>query len=181
MGKPKQFMLLQGMPMLERVLGTLRRTKVDLTVVVLGANAEEILRKVKMDREKVVVNSDYGKGMSESLKKGLASLQQEVDAALVVLGDQPFVSSATIDKIIEAYLKSRALVVLPVYHGRRGNPVLFDRRLFSRIMRINGDVGAKAVVEENEHELMIVEVEDEGVLLDLDTPQEFTRANSEMS
>jgi molybdenum cofactor cytidylyltransferase len=162
--------------MLERVLETLRESRVDETVVVLGESADEIRRKVKLRDERIIVNNDHGAGMSGSLNLGLRSLDGEVDAVLIVLGDQPFVSPSTIDKIIDAYSASKAPIVLPVYHGKRGNPVLFDRSLFPRIMSITGDVGAKSVVDENGEKLMAVEVDDEGVTIDIDTPSEYQGA-----
>jgi len=178
MGKPKQTLVLEGEPMLERVLRTLRQTKVDVTVVVLGAGAEEVRKKVRWGDEKLVVNHDYSNGMSESLKIGLKSVQEVADAALIVLADQPFVSSGTVDRVIDAYLKTKAAVVAPSYKGTRGNPVLFDKRLFPRIMGIKGDVGAKSVVEENRKDMLVVEVDDEGILQDIDTPADYERGSS---
>jgi len=177
MGKPKQTLQLEGGPMLERVLQTLRQTKVDMVVVVLGAHASVVRGWVKFGKEKVVVNRRFKAGMSGSLRLGLAEAE-EADAAIVVLGDQPFVSPGTIDRIIDAYVSSRSPVVVPVYHGRRGNPVLFDRSLFPQIRRIRGDVGAKSVVSGNEDKLLQVDVNDEGILVDIDTPSDYSNAVS---
>ena len=181
MGRPKQTMPLEGEPMLGRVLEVLRQTRVDQTVVVLGPRAGQVQKQVKMTKEKVVINPDPLKGMSESLKLGIRSVEGKADAVLVVLADQPFLMAKTVDRMIEAYHESHALVVVPVYHRQRGNPVLFDRSLYPQIMKIEGDVGAKAVVEENEDKMVAVEVDDEGVLTDLDTPLDYERANASLS
>ncbi len=175
MGRPKQTLLLEGEPMLERVLGNVRGSHVDRIVVVLGAGREEIERKVKFRDETVVVNAGYRLGMSGSLRKGIAAAGPEAEAVLVVLGDQPYVSRATIDKLVDAYKTSKAKVVAPLYQGRRGNPVLFDRSLFPQILRVRGDRGAKSVVERNADDLLEVEVGDEGVLVDIDTPEDIGR------
>lgn len=173
MGRPKQTLLLHGKPMLEDVLDALRQTKVDRIVVVLGANEKEVKEQVKFQREEVVFNPRYAEGMSRSLKAGLAAAGEEADAAIVVLGDQPLLSPATVNKMVDAYLDSRAPVVVPVYHGIRGNPVLFGKTLFPRIMTIHGDSGAKAILEENKDSMLEVEVEDEGIVVDIDTPADY--------
>ena len=177
MGKPKQTLQLEGWSMLERVLQTLSRTKVDRVVVVLGAHSSAVRGGVKFGREKVVLNPRFKEGMSGSLRLGLAEVE-ETDAAIIVLGDQPFVSPGTIDRIIDAYVSSKSPVVVPVYRGRRGNPVLFDRSLFPQIRRIRGDVGAKSVVAGNEDKLLQVDVNDEGILVDIDTPSDYSNAVS---
>lgn len=178
MGEPKLTLEVGGRPMLGRTLETIRQSSVDRIVVVLGADAATIRKKVRFVNEKVVVNHEYRRGMSESLKTGLAVVQDEADAVMVVLGDQPFLASETVDRLIDAYQASKAPVVVPVYHGQRGNPVLFDRSLFLQVMNIQGDAGAKSVVLRNEAALREVAVEDQGVLLDLDTPSDYAGARS---
>lgn len=173
MGRPKQTLLVGDVPMLQVVLDSLSLTKVGKIVVVLGAHQREVRRKLKFGKEKVVVNKDYRRGMSESLRAGLAEAGQEADAALVVLGDQPFLQPGTVDRLIDAYSRSKRQVVVPVYRGRRGNPVLFDRSLFPQIMQIRGDVGAKSVVQANQDVLLEVPVEDPGVAADIDTPADY--------
>ena len=176
MGRPKPTLPLEGGLMLEKVLGTLRRSKIDRVVVVLGADKEEVKRKVKFQGETVLFNRRYKLGMGGSLKVGLKAVEQTADAVLVALGDQPFVSPATIDRLVDAYVASRALVIAPLYRGFRGNPILFDKSLFPQIMRISGDRGAKSVVEANRGKLMEVEVEDRGVVFDVDTPTDYEEA-----
>lgn len=159
--------------MLELVLNSLRRSKVDEVVIVLGADAEKVRTKVRFEHEKIVFNPEYAMGMSASIRAGLGSVSDKADAALIMLGDQPFVLPETVNKIVEAYLRSTPLVVVPTFHGVRGNPVLFDRKIFPQIMRIQGDVGAKSVVELQSRRLLEVEVEDEGIITDVDTPSEY--------
>jgi len=175
MGWPKQTLLLEGVPMLERVLETFRRSKTGKVVVVLGANAREVTRRVKFTQEVVVVNRRFAAGISSSLKLGLEEVQDEAQAAIIALGDQPFVLSSTVDKMIDAYEESGARIVVPRFLGTRGNPVLFDRSLFPQIERISGDVGAKSVVQKNEADVLEVEVADKGVLVDIDTPSDLGR------
>ena len=173
MGRPKQTLLLNGVPMLQRVLEIFRGSKVRRIVVVLGASKAEVKRLVRFDGEIVIVNPRFAEGMSSSLRFGLKHVGRGVDAVIIALGDQPFVLPGTIDRLVEAYEHSRAHIVIPTYLGRRGNPVLFDKNVFSRIAKIRGDVGAKSVVLKNAADVLEVEVNDRGILVDIDTPSDF--------
>jgi molybdenum cofactor cytidylyltransferase len=173
MGRPKQNLPLSGVPILEMTLRTFRRSKVGKVVVILGAHAEEVKKDVKFAGEEVVFNPRFSDGMSSSLRFGLDRLGTEVEAAIVALGDQPFVRSTTIDGIVAAYGKTGAKIVVPTYRGTRGNPVLFDRSVFPLIGRIRGDVGARSVVEQNAADVLELEVPDEGILVDIDTPSDL--------
>ena len=178
MGRAKLILPVRGKTMLERVLDTYRGARVDDIVVVLGANAEQIRSSVRFDEERVVFNPEYRRGMSGSLKLGIEALTRETEAAIIALGDQPFLSSKTVDRLVDEYLATKAPIVAPVYRGQRGNPVLFDRSLFSQIREIDGDKGAKSVVLKNEAKVREVAVEDEGVLLDIDTPSDYEKART---
>ena len=173
MGKPKQTLLLNGVPMLQKVLEVFRRSNVGKVVVVLGGNAVEVRRRVRFAGELVVVNPKFKEGLSSSLRLGLEHVGTEADAAIIALGDQPFVLPTTIDKLVETYEQSEARIVVPTCQGTRGNPVLFDRSVFPQIARIRGDMGAKSVVQKNAADVLEVEVPDRGVLIDIDTPSDL--------
>ena len=178
MGRPKLTLPIAKKTVLEGVLDAFRSSKVDEIVVVLGADAAQIRRSVKFGDERIVINPDYRRGMSGSLKIGLSAVEKQADAVIIALGDQPFLAPKTIDSIVDEYTASRAPVVVPVYHGRRGNPVLFDRSLFAQIKKIEGDRGAKSVVHGNEAGLRELRVEDRGVLMDIDSPSDYKKVVS---
>ena len=171
MGRPKQILDLEGAPMLERVLATFRRSKVGRVVVVLGAHAAEVRANVKFADELIVENPRFAEGMSESLRVGLRNVGG-ADAAFIALGDQPYLKYGTVDIMVSAYERTKARIVIPTCQGTRGNPVLFDRSVFPQLEGIHGDVGAKAVVRRNAADVLEVEVDDVGVLVDLDTPSD---------
>lgn len=175
MGRPKQTLLLNGKPMLQKVLEVYRKTDVDRIVVVLGAESRGVRGTVHFEKEEVVTYGGYKKGMSGSLRMGIAAAPN-ADAVIIALGDQPFVSPSTVNKLIESYRSSGAKVVIPAYRGTRGNPVVLDRALFPQVSRIRGDVGAKSVVARNEDSVLEVPVQDKGVLADIDTPGDYTEA-----
>ncbi|HUI23592.1 MAG TPA: nucleotidyltransferase family protein [Nitrososphaerales archaeon] len=174
MGVAKQTLDLEGVPMLERVLATFRRSKVGRVVVVIGAHADDVRRCVGFADEVIVENKKYAKGMSGSLRIGLKKVG-EAEAAFIALGDQPYVRPETVDRMMAAYERTRARIVIPTYRGTRGNPVLFDRSVFPQIERVRGDVGARSVVHRNAAQVLEVEVSDLGVLVDLDTPSDMAR------
>ena len=123
--------------------------------------------------ERVVVNADFAQGMSTSIQAGLRALPATVDAAMIVLGDQPFVASATMDLLIDEYRRARPSAVAPTFNGRRGNPVIIDRALFGELMELRGDLGFRAIAVR--HAVLEVPVDDRGVLLDVDTASDLTR------
>ena len=176
MGKNKLVQPHDWRPVLGRVLDDMKGSKVGEIVVVLGEGAEEVRRKVDLSGTRVVVNPRYAEGMSTSVKAGLRSVSPSAAAAVVVLGDQPFLSSALVDSLIDGFLEEGAPVVVPVRLGRRRNPVLFARSAFPEIMNISGDRGAKAVVEAQGAAALEVKVGQAGTVLDVDTPSDYRRA-----
>jgi molybdenum cofactor cytidylyltransferase len=178
MGKTKQLLRVGGRTVLERTLTSVRGAAVDEVVLVLGAFAEVIRRELPaglLDDLEITVNHEYAQGMASSLRKGLSAMNPQMDAALIVLGDQPFVRAKTIDRIIERYRQCRAEIVIPFYEGRRGNPVLLDRSVFPEAMALEGDVGCRAIFGSHADGIVEVDVEDAGILLDIDNKDDYER------
>jgi len=163
-GSCKQLTIVDGKPLLQHTLDTLRASRVDDVVVVLGAYANEILDAIEFRDERIVVNPGYASGMSTSIQAGLRAI--DADAAFIVLADQPFVTAATYDLLMDEYRRTHARVLVPTFHGKRGNPVLIDRTLFSRATQLRGDAGFRAIFAEDE--VREVVVGDRGVVVDID-------------
>jgi molybdenum cofactor cytidylyltransferase len=144
------------------------------TVVVLGHQAEAIRAAIGDRPVRSVLAPDYAEGMSASLKAGIDSLKPDIDAAMILLGDMPQVTVPLLRLLISAYnpLEGRA-IVLPTHDGKRGNPVLWDRRFFPEIRQLAGDVGARHLI--GEHAEMVVEIstDDRAILQDIDTPDAY--------
>jgi molybdenum cofactor cytidylyltransferase len=178
MGEPKQLLRLGELTMIERVLKNVRCSGADEIVLVLGASAEEIQRQVPcslLAGVKVVVNSGYAEGMAGSLREGLDAIAERMAGALVVLADQPFVRAETMNRIISAYRGSQAKIAIPHYEGKRGNPVLLDRSIFAEAMALEGDTGCRAIFRNHPEAILEVDVEDEGIVLDMDSPEDYER------
>jgi len=95
-----------------------------------------------------------------------------VDGAIICLGDMPRVTSAQIDRLISSFNPSEGRAIcVPTFNGKRGNPVLFARRFFEEMESVAGDVGARHLIGEVPELVCEIEMEDRGVLLDIDTPE----------
>jgi molybdenum cofactor cytidylyltransferase len=178
MGKAKQLLPLGHSTVLTQTIANVRGAEVNEIVLVLGASAEIIHRQLPLPLLKglkVVVNNAYVEGMSSSLRAGISALDQHSEAALIILGDQPFIRSQTMDQVIRAYRRDQAQIVIPSFQGSRGNPVLLDRSVFSEVMALEGDTGCRAIFGNHLEGIAKVEVEDEGILLDIDDPDDYNR------
>src|SRR5271155_2389659 len=173
MGEAKQLLRLGEATVLNQVVNNVCGSSVDEIVIVLGHQAETIKQSIATESLKVVVNESYRQGMGTSLRAGLSALPSEVDATLIVLADQPFVRSATFDQIIDHYQQSNAQIVIPMHKGFRGNPVLLDRSVFPEVMALTGDIGCRAIFGNHLEGIAKVPVEDVGILLDLDSKEDF--------
>ncbi|MDD2496641.1 MAG: molybdenum cofactor cytidylyltransferase [Desulfitobacteriaceae bacterium] len=173
MGKTKQILPFKGNTILGCVIENARRSRVGELVVVIGSAADEVLKKVDFTGVEVLVNQDYLRGQSTSLKLGLKAVAERCEGVIFLLGDQPLVGSDVIDQLIEAFYHSAAAIIIPTYDGKRGNPVLIRRTLFSALEKLSGDVGARKLFKEYAHEIKEVEVSSQRVLLDIDEWQDY--------
>lgn len=176
MGDPKQLLKLGRVTVLEQVVKTFRASKADEVLAVLGAHFG--VRRHRLLGAKVVLNPDSSGGISSSIRLGLGAINRNSEAALFGLADKPFLAVGTINKIIENYQTSRLGIVIPVFRGRRGNPVLFARDFFDELGTLSGDVGGKAVIRKHAESIREVEVDDDGILVDIDTRADFERAKA---
>jgi molybdenum cofactor cytidylyltransferase len=175
MGCFKPLLPFRGRPLLEHVLAAARESDLTPLCVVLGLRAAEIQAEVDMDGVEVVVNTEFAAGQAGSLAAGLIQVESRCTAAMFLLGDQPLVTPRLIDSLIHAHRRRTAAITLPIFQGRRGNPVIVAARLFPELLRIEGDTGARALFAAHESEIQRVAVEDPAVLLDVDHPSDYDR------
>lgn len=180
MGSNKLLAPIDGVAMVARSVDAILASQARPVVVVTG-NEPEKLRAALAGRDVTFVhNPDFAEGLSASLKRGVAAVPTDCDGALVCLGDMPRVSPKDLDRLIAAFnpVEGRAICV-PVRGAKRGNPVLWSRRFFAEIQALAGDVGAKHLIGAYPEAVAEVPTEDDGVLIDIDTPQalaSFTKA-----
>ena len=176
MGSPKALLPIKGKTFIEQIVSALKATKVSKITVVLGHNPEPIKSKLEPLSVSVVINPDYLKGQLSSLIAAIRSLQADpvkVDGVLVHLVDHPLISRSVVNEMIDRFFESKKLIVIPTYKGKRGHPVLLSSRLFPELLKAPPDQGAKAVVHAHRDETLELETDDEGVIIDIDTPDEY--------
>lgn len=174
MGQTKQLLPFQGQTILECVVDNALASKLHRIIVVLGYQADAVEPLMEGRDVTVAVNPSFENGQSSSLKSGLQAVTDEADAVLFLLGDQPLVTTGTINHILSAYGTSPASpIVAPSFEGKRGNPVLFSRETFYRIESLSGDCGARPLFQEYSERILQVPVEDPCIHFDLDTEEDY--------
>jgi len=173
MGGPNKLLAeLDGVPMVAHVARRLLASRARPIIAVLGNQADAVdtaLGKLPVER---VRNPEFAGGLSTSLKRGILALPSDLDGVIVCLGDMPLISGRHLDRLIAAFnpLEGRAIVV-PTRTGKRGNPVLWSSRFFPEMAALAGDVGAKHLIGEHAELVAEVEMDDDAVLVDIDTPE----------
>lgn len=173
-GGTKQLLAFRGSTILGRVIANARGSLLDEIIVVLGHDAIEIQNKVDFAGVKVVLNDDYKKGQSSSLKMGLNNVSNRSHAAMFLLGDQPLVDECVINKVIRAYEESLSPIVIPVFAGRRGNPVVIGRELFGELAAsAKGDAGARVLFNRHADLIHHMEMDSRFIHVDVDTLEDY--------
>jgi molybdenum cofactor cytidylyltransferase len=158
MGEAKQLMPLGKSTLLEQAIDNLLNSSVDETIVVLGHQAEEITKKIASKPVKIVINPDYQQGMSTSIVAGLIMVDPRSRAVMLALGDQPLVTSRTINQLIGAFIKHNKGIAVPTYRGRRGHPIIF---------------GGREIIQNHPKDVFMVAVDSESVVSDIDTQEDY--------
>lgn len=142
-------------------------------VVVLGADEGQVREKLSLYPVTFAVNENYAQGMLSSVQAGFEALPEKATAAVVMLGDQPFVTAETVDELIARHRETRKGIVLPVHGGRRGHPVLIATKYKSDILGLSPEGTLRQVVHACAADVLEVAVDDPNVLRDIDTPDDY--------
>jgi molybdenum cofactor cytidylyltransferase len=176
MGSNKLVMALAGKALVAHVADSALAAGFAEIIVVTGHQAEAVHLALAGRPVRWIHNAFYDQGMASSLKAGLSGLPSAIDALLVCLGDMPLVGAGPMQAIARAYNPSLGhTICVPVFHGQRGNPVLFGRQHFEEMRTLEGDRGARSLLAVHADRLCEVAMADDGVLTDVDTPDSFTR------
>ena len=175
MGKPKLLLPFGEKTMIETVIDKVIQSKAERILVVLGSNRKKIEKKIGNLPLEIAVNPDFKEGMLSSVQRGLEVLPEEAQAVLVFLGDQPSIPSEVIDSVIDAFRKTGKGIVLPVYKGERGHPVLLDMKYRREVKNLNPEVGLRELVYGRPEDILEVEVDDAGILRDINDIEDYTR------
>ena len=174
MGATKQLLPFGDKTVLQTVVDTLLGAKLAGVSVVLGHDAEAVRDSLKDRLVQFCVNDAYREGMFSSVLCGLRGLPTDADAALIALGDQPQIELNVVRAVVRAYREGSRGIVIPVSGGKRGHPVLINLPRYRReILSLSGDQGLKPVMRGHPQDTLEVPVDDEGILRDLDTPEDY--------
>jgi molybdenum cofactor cytidylyltransferase len=150
LGPPKQLLPFRGTTMLGWVVKQAEQaTGLDELIVVLGRAADEIRDHVDFDSARVVENPVFSEGCASSYKAGLAALNPESQAMMIILGDQPGIQPEVIDRVAEVWRRTEPLIALCSYNGRTGHPMIFAQSMFEQLAALHGDKAAWKLVDAN--------------------------------
>ncbi len=172
---PRHKLLIEGADgraMVARTVDHLLQAGLAPVSVVVGHRADEIKAALAGRDVRFVLAERYAEGLAESLKAGLAALPENAAAFLIALGDMPLVDAAALRRIVAAYDPDEGrLIVTPRHGGRIGNPILWDRGFAGEMMQLTGDIGARSLLRRHEDAVFALDMQDDAVLRDFDTPE----------
>jgi molybdenum cofactor cytidylyltransferase len=178
-GQPKQLLEFEGKTLLRRAAETALSSNLRPVVVVLGANAEKSLPEIKDLPVLPAINENWASGMGGSIKTGLSVLLAEntdIEAAILMLCDQPFVTAETLNRLVETFQKTKKPIAACQYSDTLGVPALFAREMFAELSALQGDAGAKAVIKKHAN---VAQSPAPEAAFDIDTQADFQKLSSD--
>ena len=180
MGKQNKLLLpVCGEALLVKLVKSVCDSDVDQVLVVIGHEAEKIRLEINNLPLSFVYNPNFREGMTTSIKSGLKEVSPDCDGFLICLADMPFINTTEINKLVHAYIhnriKEKRLIVVPVFQGHRGNPVLFSSEFRNDILEHKKESGCKGVIMNNYEYVKEIEMDDDNMLFDVDTMEDYQR------
>ena len=167
--------LFKGKPLINHILYSLIKSKVNKIIIVLGFEHLKIKTKLLKNKKiNFVVNKNYKKGMSSSIKTGLKKLPKNSKGFLIVLGDMPNITKTTINKICLSIIRSDKEIILPKFKNKTGNPIGFKQSMIKNIYKIKGDRGAKNIIKKNNKKIKFLNINSKSILINLNTKRNFS-------
>jgi len=189
MGKAgnKLLLPLNHRPVLAHVIEAVLGSRARPIVLVLGYQAAEVRAHMQKDLQEntltIVENPAYAEGQSTSMKAGLRALRAahpvpELASVIFLLGDQPMITSAMIDELIALRERTGKPIALPLYHGQRGNPVVFSLELMPELLQVDGDEGGRRIIKDHPDEIATLEMGEEAANFDVDTWEAYEQVQA---
>ena len=171
-GENKLTKEIKGIPLIKLSVKNILASSVDELIIVLGYQKEIIEKLIdKNEKIKFVFNKDFESGMASSIKTGIDNLSDKTEAFFICLGDMPMVNHDIYNQLIES--KDNKEIIVPTYKGQQGNPILFSKSMKSIIISIEGDIGAKKILEQNKGKILKVKIDDINITKDFNTKDNF--------
>jgi molybdenum cofactor cytidylyltransferase len=181
-GEPERFegvkhlARIKGMPMLQHSLNAANGSGADYVLLVIGSSSTEILSAIDLGRAQVVLNKNYKRGVSTSVKVGIANMPQDCKGAIIMVADQPFLKSFHLNRMMKVFRLKNSEVVILSHKGEPRSPVLISSKLFHKLVELKGDTGARQALRKRK-DIELVEISDDNVFFDIDTRREYTEMN----
>lgn len=176
MGTQKLLLPLGGKPMVAVVVDELLRSPVDEVIVVTGKSRDAVSKALAGRKVHLVVNSYHGSEMLESVRCGLTAVSEDSEAVVVALGDQPAITGDVVGGLIQAYSSTGHSIVVPKYKGKRGHPLLLSIDHRDEILKRHEGRGMRGLLDAHPQDIFELEVNNAGVLEDIDLPEDYQRA-----
>jgi molybdenum cofactor cytidylyltransferase len=170
MGANKLLIPIDNAPMLNHAIDAALYSQACRTLVVVGHDSAAIIKRCSECTTEIVHNPEYTSGMASSIRAGVNALPADIDAALILLGDMPYITAVELDRLIDAHRAEPTAICVPQYRGRRGNPLLWPRRFFPALGQLQGDAGARVLLPHFAEHVESVEFDSPAILMDCDTP-----------
>jgi molybdenum cofactor cytidylyltransferase len=174
MGRPKQLLEFEGVTLLAHVAKVACQSNIHPVILVLGANEDLIRKSLEMPQLDIVTNENWETGMASSIVKGICYIKEKypkVDGVIIVVGDQPYLNETQIHQLINSQNKTGLPIAACSYAGIIGTPALFYKSVFPELLGLNGDVGAKKIIEKRMQDVVTISF-DNGVI-DIDTEEDY--------
>jgi molybdenum cofactor cytidylyltransferase len=177
-GAPKQLAEFHGKSLVQIAIDVANASSSDYVLLVLGKSSSEIMEKLRLGRAQVVLNKDFQAGISSSIKCGLANVPDDCAGMIIMVADQPYLTSTHLDMLIDRFQESPKSIIALSNHGEPRNPVLIPVELAPALEKLQDDEGARALVKKNPR-TVLVEVADSKVFLDVDTKDSLLKLGNE--
>ena len=181
-GENKLLKQINGIPLIKCTVKNILASAVDELIIVLGHEDNLLKNTIGINKKtKFIYNKDFKKGISSSIKAGLNEISKKSQGFFISLGDMPNINQSIYNKLIKSmssYNKKlkpihKKEIIIPTFEGREGNPVLFSKFMKNKIMNLDGDIGAKKIIEQNRAKVLNVPFDNKGIIIDFDTQDHF--------
>ncbi len=182
LGRNKLLLPFKGKSLIAHAVDTLMDSMVDEIIVVLGHEADQVRAAIGKRHVKFVDNRDYQQGLGTSVHVGFAAVPVNSTAIMIYLADQPLLEAREVDFLIRAFVKagkSNKNIVVPLFRGQRGNPVVVSSSHKASILAVAGETGCRRVIQQNPDQVLTVEMETDHVVRDIDTIEAYERLVAE--
>ena len=172
-GKNKLTKEIKGIPLVKHSVKNILDSSIDELIIVLGFEKEIIKNLITENKKiKLAINKNYESGLASSIKTGLNHLSDNSKAFFICLGDMPMVNPNIYNKLIWSLKKNE--IIIPTYKDQQRNPILFSKTMKEKIIEINGDTGAKKILENKKNKILKIEIDDENIFKDFNTKDNFS-------